>query len=66
MPGRVVRVLAHGGDAIEKGVPIIIVEAMKMENELPAPRRGVIEAVHVAEGDTVAVGQALLDVAEAE
>lgn len=53
MPGRVVRILVAQGDAVDKGAPVIVVEAMKMENELTAPRAGVISRVCVDEGAQV-------------
>ena len=53
MPGRVVRILAAEGDAVEKGMPVIVVEAMKMENELTAPRAGIISRICVEAGAQV-------------
>ena len=53
MPGRVTRVLAAPGDAVAAGAPLVVMEAMKMENELRAERDGVLAEVHVAEGATV-------------
>lgn len=53
MPGRVVRVLVKKGDEIEEGAPVVVVEAMKMENELTAPKAGVVREVRVQEGDAV-------------
>ena len=53
MPGKVVKVLVKPGDAVEAGAGLVIIEAMKMENELRAPRAGTVSAVHVAEGTTV-------------
>ena len=66
MPGRVVKVLVREGQAIERGAPAIIVEAMKMENELHAPASGVVQSVAVREGDTVDAGQILCEIAAAE
>lgn len=65
MPGRVVKVLVREGEAIERGAPAIIVEAMKMENELHAPASGIVRSVAVREGDTVDAGQILCEI-EAE
>jgi biotin carboxyl carrier protein len=62
MPGRVVKVLVQEGVAIERGAPAIIVEAMKMENELHAPASGVVQRVAVREGDTVDAGQILCEI----
>ena len=66
MPGRVVKVLVREGEAIELGAPAIIVEAMKMENELHAPIGGVVRSVAVREGDTVEAGQILCEIADDE
>ena len=61
MPGRVVRVLVAVGQQVERGAPVIIVEAMKMENEMHAPASGQVLAVHVIEGATVDSGQLLVE-----
>jgi biotin carboxyl carrier protein len=61
MPGRVVRVLVKVGERVERGAPVIIVEAMKMENEMHAPATGAVLTVHVAEGATVDAGQLLVE-----
>jgi len=53
MPGRIVRVLVAAGDSIRKGAPLVVLEAMKMQNEIPAPVSGTVEEVRVGEGDTV-------------
>lgn len=53
MPGRVIRVLVGVGDTVEKGQPVVVVEAMKMENEIKAPRAGAIARILVGEGDLV-------------
>jgi len=59
MPGRVVRVLVKAGDAVVAGQPLIVIEAMKMENELRASAPATVESVHVSEGASVE-GRALL------
>jgi len=59
MPGRVVKVLVRVGDEIKEGAPAVIVEAMKMENELHAPLSGTVVKVEVAQGDVVEVGKTL-------
>ena len=61
MPGRVVRVLVKVGERVERGAPVIIVEAMKMENEMHAPATGAVLTVHVVEGATVDAGQLLVE-----
>jgi len=53
MPGRVVRVLVVKGDAVTAGQPVIVVEAMKMENEVRAKAAATVVEVHVSTGDTV-------------
>ena len=59
MPGKVIKVLVKPGDAIKSGQGLLVVEAMKMENELRAPRDGVIGEVKVAEGQPVEANQTL-------
>jgi biotin carboxyl carrier protein len=53
IPGLVVRVLAAEGDAIEEGQPVVLLEAMKMENELRAMRGGIVKSVLVSAGQRV-------------
>lgn len=60
MPGKVVRLLTAPGAAVEAGQGLLILEAMKMQNELRSPRAGVVAAIRVAEGDTVSSGQVLV------
>lgn len=59
MPGRVVKVLVTEGQEVAEGDPCVVVEAMKMENELRAPKSGTVSKVHVSEGAAVE-GQTLL------
>jgi biotin carboxyl carrier protein len=56
MPGRVVRVLVAKGDAVRKGAGLLILEAMKMENEIQAPADGVVDELFVSAGQTVEAG----------
>ena len=60
MPGKVVRVLARAGDAVRARQPLVVVEAMKMENELRATHDGTVAEVHVREGMSVDAGALLL------
>jgi len=60
MPGLVVRVLAEPGQAVAAGASLIVLEAMKMENELKAAVAGVVDSVAVAPGQTVEKGEILL------
>lgn len=53
MPGLVVRILVRPGQSVERGAGLVIVEAMKMENELVAESAGTVTAVEVEEGETV-------------
>ncbi len=62
MPGKIVRVLVEEGQTVVEGQPVCVLEAMKMENELRAHRRGVVRAVYVRAGDDVEKGQALVDI----
>jgi biotin carboxyl carrier protein len=60
MPGKVVKLLVAAGDEVKAGQGVVVVEAMKMENELKSPRDGKIKAVAVKEGQPVEAGQALV------
>ncbi|APZ09675.1 biotin/lipoyl-containing protein [Acidipropionibacterium acidipropionici] len=60
MPGVIASVDAGPGDEVAKGQTVLVLEAMKMKNELHASRSGVIAEVLVAEGDQVKYGQTLL------
>jgi biotin carboxyl carrier protein len=62
MPGKVVRILAAPGDAVSARQSVIVVEAMKMENELRAPRAGIVGEVLVREGALVEAGTLLLTI----
>ena len=53
MPGRVVKLLVTAGDEVAPGQPLVVIEAMKMENELKAKAKGVVAEVHVKVGSTV-------------
>lgn len=59
MPGRVIRLLVQAGDAVEAGQGLVVVEAMKMQNEIRSPNRGTVECVLVAEGQAVNAGELL-------
>jgi biotin carboxyl carrier protein len=60
MPGKVVRVLVANGDHVEAGQGLVVVEAMKMQNEMKAPRAGIIVEVKAAPGATVTAGDILI------
>lgn len=60
MPGRVVRVLVKAGDQVAARQGLVVVEAMKMENELAAPRAGTVKEIAVGEGQSVEPGRLLV------
>lgn len=66
MPGKIVRVLVEVGAKVEKGTGIVVVEAMKMQNEMKSPREGIVVSVNVATGDTVNAGEVLATIGESE
>ncbi len=61
MPGKVIRVKVGEGDRVKKGASLVIVEAMKMENEIRASQDSVVTRVNVKEGDVVEAGAPLVD-----
>ena len=62
MPGTVIKILKAAGDAVKAGDVVLILEAMKMENEISAPVSGTIASIGCAEGGTVAGGDVLFEV----
>ena len=60
MPGKVVAVLAHKGQQVEKGAPLLVIEAMKMEHTIVAPKSGRVDEVLFGVGDQVSDGAQLL------
>ncbi len=62
MPGTIVDVMVKMGDTVKAGDPVLVIEAMKMENEVPAPVAGTVKAIHVAKGDSVNPDEALLEI----
>ena len=62
MPGRVVSVAVAEGDAVEPGQPLVVLEAMKMQNEIQADRAGVVKRIHVASGQAVEGGDPLVEI----
>jgi biotin carboxyl carrier protein len=59
MPGKVVRLLVKAGDAVEAGQGLLVVEAMKMQNEIRSPKSGVVERLLAQEGQPVNAGEIL-------
>ena len=62
MPGRVVRILVEVGQSVAKGEAMIVIEAMKMENEMKSSVAGVVAEIMVNEGEPLASGSALIRV----
>ena len=60
MPGNVLEVKVSVGQSVKKGDTVIVLEAMKMENDIPAPRDGVIASVNVQKGATIASGDTIV------
>ena len=59
LPGVVARILVKEGDKVKAGDPILILEAMKMENEVTSPKEGVVKQIVAKEGDRVEAGDLL-------
>jgi biotin carboxyl carrier protein len=62
MPGRIVRLLVEQGAAVRKGAGLLVLEAMKMENEIQSPAEGIVDEIFVKPGDTVEGGADLVHV----
>ena len=66
MPGVVVSLLVAEGDDVEEGQPLLVLEAMKMQNEIVAPAAGAVVRIHASEGEAVSAGAKLVDLKAAE
>jgi biotin carboxyl carrier protein len=64
LAGAVVKLLVEPGATVKENEPVLVLEAMKMETQVPAPKAGTIGAIHVAVGDAIRSGQALFSMAE--
>ncbi len=60
MPGKIVKLLVEPGAQVQIGQSLIVVEAMKMQNEMKSPKDGVVKKIHTVEGATVAAGERLM------
>lgn len=60
MPGKIVRILVEEGAEIKHGEGVIVVEAMKMQNEMKSPKDGIVKEIRVKEGETVNAGEVLV------
>ncbi|MBI4350207.1 MAG: biotin/lipoyl-binding protein [Elusimicrobia bacterium] len=61
MPGKVVKVLVKPGDEVKRGAKLLIIESMKMETEISAPRDGKVSAVKYGEGGVFGEGEVLVE-----
>lgn len=62
MPGNIVDVKVKVGDKVNAGDAVLVIEAMKMENEIQAPKSGIVIAIHVKKGDSVSPDESLLEI----
>jgi acetyl/propionyl-CoA carboxylase alpha subunit len=62
IPGMITRVIVDVGDQVEAGQPILVLEAMKMENEIRAPRAGIVSRLDIAPGQGVALHEVLAEI----
>ncbi len=62
MPGKVIRILASPGDVVEAGQGILVIEAMKMQNEMKSPKAGTLKKLAAVVGATVETGQTLAEI----
>ena len=60
MPGTILDVMVSAGQSVSKGAVLLVLEAMKMENEIVAPQDGVVDAVYFEKGAAVSAGDALV------
>jgi biotin carboxyl carrier protein len=66
LPGLILRIQIKEGESVLAGQPLLVMEAMKMENVVPAPHQGTVRKIFVAEGATVGEGESLIEVARPE
>ena len=59
MPGTILEVKVAVGDTVKAGQPVVVLEAMKMENDIVAPQDGTVASINVAVGETVETGAAI-------
>jgi biotin carboxyl carrier protein len=64
MPGKIVKIFKQEGDRVSKGETVLILEAMKMENEIKAGAEGIIKVVYVKEGQTLDAGHLMVEITE--
>lgn len=66
MPGKIIKVLCKPGDQVKSETPLLIIEAMKMENEIRSPQSGIIKDIKVSAGQKVEAGESLLELGSPE
>jgi biotin carboxyl carrier protein len=64
MPGLILEIMVAVGDQVTAGMPVMKMEAMKMENEIPSPANGTVQSIAVSVGDNVATDATLMVIAE--
>ena len=62
MPGTIIDIKVKVGDSVTAGDSVIVIEAMKMENEIQASKSGIVVAIHVANGDSVSPNETLIEI----
>ena len=62
IPGTIQRIMAREGDEVTAGTPLLILEAMKMRNEVLSPLKGMIKKIHVSEGEMVPKSHLLIEI----
>lgn len=62
MPGTILKILVNVGDTVQENQPLMILEAMKMENEIVAGKAGTVTGIHVQQGDMVNPGEPLITI----
>jgi len=63
LPGVIIEVSVKEGQAVKAGQKLAVLEAMKMENEIPAPKDGTVTAIHVSKGDSILEGAPIVSIA---
>jgi len=62
MPGTIIDIKVAVGDQVSAGDGVVVIEAMKMENEIQAPKAGTVTSVHIAKGDSVSPNETLIEI----
>jgi pyruvate carboxylase subunit B len=62
MPGRIISVSVRVGDKVTAGQAVLVMESMKMENTITAPKAGTVTAIAVSAGDSVQHGQTMIEI----